>query len=1309
MNHRRRENGAQNVACAGKGRFFPWVSALCIFFLTASPLSAAVLPSGGNVTRGSGTVSETDTDMTITQTTDKMIIEWQDFSIGEGKSVTFDQPSRGAAALNRVIGSQVSEIRGALKANGRVFLVNPNGVLFGRTAQVNVGDLVVSTLDISDEDFLEGNYSFEGDSPGSIVNGGDIEAAPGGSVVMIAARIENAGTITAPEGNVLMGAGRRVLLDLGGPVKLEVKEAAVDALIEQGGAISADGGLIYISAEAAGDLQSTVINHTGITEARTLVTGEQGGIYLMGGMNNDRIEVGGTLDASAPEGGDGGFVETSAAEVKIKDDVKVTTRAEDGETGTWLIDPKDFTIAPDGEGDVSGETVSVNLESTNMEYKSLNGGTDGNGDIFVNDTISWSKNTLTLNAYRNIEINEELNGSGTAQLSLWYGQGDADGVIDGEEARYIVNAPVNLPAGENFFTKLGESGGLKTYMVIMDLGAEGSETGTDLQGMSGNLSGNYALGSNIDASATAGWNSDENGGFYGFDPIGNGTTHFTGTFDGLGHVITDLYINRPEDDDLGFFGYIDLAKIRNIGFDSVYIAGKNKVGGLAGLSKNSIISNSYTTGSVKGGSGGLVGWNYNSTITHCYSIADSINEGSLGYAGGLVGLNDGRIVDSYATGSVTGGDRTGGLVGQNRAIIRYSYATGDVTGYSRTGGLVGWNSDTDSLIEKCYATGLVEVKAGTGGGLAGSAKGSIVDSYWDKQTTGQASGIGNDEGSDGKGIGLSTEDMMKIDSYVDWDISNKAGESTRWRIYEGNTYPLLRSFLTPAVPEGTVSGLSKTYDGTKNVADSAYTWGSGVDEGEIYYAATEKNAGTRDVYAYSTQKGYDITLPETLATVLITRRSLEISGITASNKTYDGTTVAEVNPTNLEYGDLVKGDDVSVSATGTFSDKNVGTNKTVSLSSEYTGADVGNYHITDQATTTASINPLMLTLNPEVSDKIYDGTPDATITGYGLSGFVDDETVTANGGDATFTMIYAFPNLPVTVSGVTLSDGTNGGLASNYTVPETVETTASIDPKELTLDPEVADKTYDGTTGATVIRYGVSGLVNDDIVTVNGTAAFADKNAGVDKEVFITDISLSDEGSEFRKIPVSINYTVADTSTTTASILRRVVAVAADPKAKEEGRVDPVLTYQVEAQQGDRGVVAGETLNGSLTREAGEGPGIYEILQGNLHNANNPNYDIWYTPADFTITEADTGLPEPVQDAVSTSKQDISNSRKATNALVSRYREAVRNKLWGDRDGGGESPETGGGQRHWTLSLGEFLKLRIANRGIRFPEWMDAE
>src|SRR5690606_25262381 len=149
------------------------------------------------------------------------------------------------------------------------------------------------------------------------------------------------GLLTARKGNVLMGAGQKVKLDLGGPVKLQVDQGAINALIEQGGGIRANGGLVYLPAEAAGNLAATVVNHTGITEAKTLHSGKKGQIYLMGDMDNDHIAVGGTLDASAPVAGDGGFIETSAANVKAVDGRTVTTQAENGQTGTYLIDPND--------------------------------------------------------------------------------------------------------------------------------------------------------------------------------------------------------------------------------------------------------------------------------------------------------------------------------------------------------------------------------------------------------------------------------------------------------------------------------------------------------------------------------------------------------------------------------------------------------------------------------------------------------------------------------------------------------------------------------------------------------------------------------------------------------------------------------------------------------------------------------------------------------------------------------------------------------------------------------------------------------
>ena len=286
--------------------------------------AAGELPVGGIVVAGSARISQSGNNVTVKQSSPRMTAEWQSFSIGEGNTVDFVQPSGSAVALNRVMGGDISRIQGAINANGQVFLVNPNGILFTPTAQVNVGSIVASTLNLSNADFMAGSYKFENTSgaagvgvgitnQGTIAaNGGNATNGSGGTVALIAAKITNTGSLSAVGGNVLMGAGSQVTLDMNGPLKLQVTQGAIDALITNGGAMSASGGLVYLTAKGAGDLARTVINNTGVIEAQTLATGEKGQILLMGGMGQDVIKVGGTLDASAPNGGDGGFIETSA-------------------------------------------------------------------------------------------------------------------------------------------------------------------------------------------------------------------------------------------------------------------------------------------------------------------------------------------------------------------------------------------------------------------------------------------------------------------------------------------------------------------------------------------------------------------------------------------------------------------------------------------------------------------------------------------------------------------------------------------------------------------------------------------------------------------------------------------------------------------------------------------------------------------------------------------------------------------------------------------------------------------------------------
>jgi len=138
--------------------------------------TAYALPGGGSVAAGAATLSSGANTLTVNQSSQNAVLNWQSFSIAQGESVRFNQPNTGSVALNRVTGSDPSSILGSLSANGKVFLVNPNGILFGANAQVNVGGLVASTLNISDADFMAGKYSFSGPGGGTVLNQGSINA-----------------------------------------------------------------------------------------------------------------------------------------------------------------------------------------------------------------------------------------------------------------------------------------------------------------------------------------------------------------------------------------------------------------------------------------------------------------------------------------------------------------------------------------------------------------------------------------------------------------------------------------------------------------------------------------------------------------------------------------------------------------------------------------------------------------------------------------------------------------------------------------------------------------------------------------------------------------------------------------------------------------------------------------------------------------------------------------------------------------------------------------------------------------------------
>ncbi|MCX7217927.1 MAG: filamentous hemagglutinin N-terminal domain-containing protein, partial [Burkholderiales bacterium] len=313
------------------------------------------LPKGGQVVTGLAQIDSKGARMDIKQASSRAVIDWSSFNIGAQAQVHFDQPS-GGASLNRVYDSKASQIYGKLSATGQVFLVNPNGVVFAPGAQVDVGGLVVSTLSIAKTDFMSANLKFEGGSSNAIINQGNIKVATGGTAAFIAAKIINDGRIEAAKGNVLMAAGSKVTLDLGGPVKLQVDNSTLETLISNGGAIKAEGGHVLLSSQAAATLASSVINNSGKIEAQALASGETGEIILY--AHGGTTKISGSLDAK------GGFIETSGQSLAIANDTRIKAR-------TWLIDPSDVVINTSSDA-IGGATVGASVIQTALSASAGN-------------------------------------------------------------------------------------------------------------------------------------------------------------------------------------------------------------------------------------------------------------------------------------------------------------------------------------------------------------------------------------------------------------------------------------------------------------------------------------------------------------------------------------------------------------------------------------------------------------------------------------------------------------------------------------------------------------------------------------------------------------------------------------------------------------------------------------------------------------------------------------------------------------------------------------------------------------------------
>lgn len=420
--------------------------------------AAMANPQNGTVVAGNASiVAATPERLNVVQTSDRAIINWQNFSIDPGEVTDFQQPNAASVTLNRVTGSQASTLAGSLTANGTVMLINPNGVVISKTGTVDVSGLVATTANIKDEDFMANRLKFDQAAPNpnaAVRNEGRISIKNQGLAALVAPSVQNSGVIEAKLGKVSLGGAQTFSLDFQGDGLLSFSAGSavavapqdeqgvpVKALVNNSGQILAEGGTVHLTASAVKSVIDQVINTSGVIEARSVAANE-GRIVLSGG-DAGQVRVSGTLDVSSNESG-GGTIGINGEHVAITSSARITAS---GATGGGNIDighidgselASTVQIARGAQVNADaivngngGEIMVLSTDSTrfagNVSARGgVEGGNGGNVEISSHDQISLS-GQVDLNASRGATGNLLIDPATLNIIDGAASSGDQDG------------------------------------------------------------------------------------------------------------------------------------------------------------------------------------------------------------------------------------------------------------------------------------------------------------------------------------------------------------------------------------------------------------------------------------------------------------------------------------------------------------------------------------------------------------------------------------------------------------------------------------------------------------------------------------------------------------------------------------------------------------------------------------------------------------------------------------------------------------------------------------------------------------------
>ncbi|WP_018987226.1 YDG domain-containing protein [Methylophilus methylotrophus] len=1081
-------------------------------FVVASAFAAAIMPfssmADNNVVAGvvAGDLTVKDISDTHTQyihTANVNIVDFYKFGVMKGHQLDVVMPDA-ARALYRVIGNSQSEIMGTLNSNGSLFLINQNGILFGQGSEVNVGNIVASSLNISNEAFLQGNYQFTaGNLVGNIENRGVIKTQNEGYIVLLGNTVDNSGTLVASNGSVVLGSAQTATLDFfgNGLVKAKLSGDALEATIKNSGNIYADGGVVQMATNA----RAAAINISGIVEANQLV--ERDGMIRLEGGDNAKVQVTGQLIAKG-ENTTGGTIEVTGEQVALLD-------------GAVL----------DASGDTGGGKVLVG------------GDYQGKNDAVYNSRTTYIAQGATIKA----DALQQGDGGKVIvwadDLTRYYGSISAQGGVAGGNGGFVevsgkeyldFYGKVNLTAAN------GLGGTLLLDPTNIILGNTSSMIPSDVAGPDVAFADNTGgATTRINVNDVQGFNElflqAEN------DITVESAISMTKAFGSIRFVAkNDINVNANIKS--GFFGYVDLqADSDNSGAGNINIkANTNITGGSGGVALSAVnitqTSGSINTNQLYGGAvkidakgdvnlgatnintngkalGPIAGVTGGDVEINAKSLTMTGSINTVGSASNLTSESGGRggnvtittkdgdmVVGNITTGAGDAGltstsDQVSGSV--NLTSAKGSINTGNVNtngGFNSFGGKVAMNAAGE------IKTGDINTSAGTvRSNTDGKTAGDINIKAGGSLTVGTLTA----KGADGRGANQFGGDAGAVTLLAETGdvtvgaVDNRGGAKTGNRT-EGSAAVVFIRAGNDVIQKGNIVTSSKSHDAVTLVAGRGYknTGNFGITTGTggrwLIYSASP-DFGTRGAAIFNGYnfKQYGVTYDGVkngteqinLAATgngLIYSEKVEITPRLTGDatKVYDTTTVADISGLGLvtegRDGDIITYTKI-VSAS--YDDKNVGVDKLVTtnplsiVSVSNTGRAVYGYTLkTEQATGNVGvITPanIFAVTGITANDKLFDGNVLATLnTGAAtFNGRLGTDQLTVATANGQFLDSAVGNDKPVFISDITLG----GADAGNYQLlSNTGETTASILPLPTTPTTGLASPRDDAGLGGLI-------------------------------------------------------------------------------------------------------------------------------------------------------------------------------------------------------------------------------------------------